>query len=101
VNDCVRTFGFEKSSLIECSKLNKAEPVILKPSMNWIVRLLSLPNTSIENRDDVTNIQANKQMKIVKSIFELICVVKVGLETPNEKVATVRACLNKDFVTNH
>ena len=69
--------------------------------MNWIVRLLSLPNISIENRDDVTNIQANKQMKIVKSIFELICVAKVGLETPNEKVAAVRACLNKDFVTNH
>jgi len=38
----------------------------------------------------VTNIQANEQMKIVKSIFELISVANVELETPNEKVAAVR-----------
>ena len=56
-----------------------------------MVSLLSLPNISIEIRDDKTNIQANEQMKTAKSAFEFINEANAGIESPKEKVNVVRA----------
>jgi hypothetical protein len=56
-----------------------------------MVSFLSLPNMSIEIRDDKTNIQANEQIKIVKSAFEFINEANAGLDPPKEKVIDDRA----------
>ena len=45
---------------------------------------------NIEIRDDKTNIQANEQMKIVRSAFEFINKASAGIEPPEEKVNVVR-----------
>ena len=45
----------------------------------------------IEMRDDRTNIQANEQMKIVKSAFEFIHEDRTGREPPKEDVTVARA----------
>jgi hypothetical protein len=56
-----------------------------------MVSLLSFPNMKIEMRDDRTNIQANEQMKIVKSAFEFIHEARTGREPPKKDVTVVRA----------
>ena len=56
-----------------------------------MVSLLSFPNMKIEMREDKTNIQANEQMKIVKSAFEFINEANTGIEPPKDKVNVVRA----------
>jgi hypothetical protein len=93
VNGCERTLGFDKSNPTKCRKPNKAEPVMVSTKLteNWMVSLLSLPNISIDIRDDKTNIQANEQMNIVKSAFEFINKANAGIVPPKEKVTVVRA----------
>jgi hypothetical protein len=45
---------------------------------------------NIEIRDDKTNIQANEQMKIVRSAFEFINKANAGIDPPKETVNVVK-----------
>ena len=59
-----------------------------------MVSLLSFPNIRIEIKDDKTNIQANEQMKVANSAFELMNDAKPGVKTPRDAATVVKA----DFV---
>ena len=53
--------------------------------------LLSFPNIRIEIRDDRTNIQANEQMKVANSAFELMKDARPGVKPLKDDATVVRA----------
>jgi hypothetical protein len=56
-----------------------------------MVSLLSFPNIRIEIRADKTNIQANEQMKVANSAFELIKEARPGVKPLIDDATVVRA----------
>ena len=81
------------SSPARCSRPSRAEPVRVnaKLTRNWMVSLRSLPNMTIEMRDDKTNIQANEQTKTNRFEFEFIDEDRNGMEPTKECDNVVRA----------